>query len=68
MNKLKLLAVGMVLTLTGAVFAFSGGQSAWDSCPMGGGDADCCKKAEASCCKKAEGKTTEGTCPFCKKK
>lgn len=67
MKKLKLLAVGMVLTLTGAVYALSGAQAASDSCPMGGGgDADCCKKAVMDCCKKAA-KSGE-TCPFCKKK
>jgi hypothetical protein len=67
MKKLKLLAVGMVLTLTGAVYAFTGAQAATDSCPMGGGDvADCCKKAVMDCCKKAA-KSGE-TCPFCKKK
>jgi len=70
MKKLKLLVVGMVLTLTGAAYAFSGAQASSDSCPMGGG-ADCCKKAQMDCCKKAkaEGKTTaEGTCLFCKAK
>ncbi len=66
MNKLKFLVVGTVLTLTGAVFAFSGAQTATDSCPMGGGDADCCKKAVMDCCKKAA-KSGE-TCPFCKAK
>ncbi len=67
MKKLKLLAVGMVLTLTGAVYAFTGAQATTESCPMGGsGDADCCKKAVMDCCKKAA-KSGE-TCPFCKKK
>lgn len=73
MKKLKVLAVGMVLTLTGAIYAFSGAQAATDSCPMGGGSdvADCCKKAVMDCCKKAKAEgtaTAEGTCPFCKKK
>jgi hypothetical protein len=52
MNKLKLFVVGMVLTITGAVYAFSGAQAAPDSCPMSGGEvADCCKKAVMDCCK-----------------
>ncbi len=34
MKKLKVLAVGMVLSLTGAVYAFSGAQITSDSCPM----------------------------------
>ncbi len=73
MKKIKLLAVGAVLTLTGAVYAFSGAQAATDSCLMGGsGDvADCCKKAVMDCCKKAKAEgtaTAEGTCLLCKKK
>ncbi len=53
MNKLKVLAIGLVLSLTGAVYAFSGLQSASDSCAISK-DGNCCK-AKASCCKGGEG-------------
>ena len=62
MKKLKLLAFGMVLSLTGAVYAFSGAAVS-DSCPMK--DSDCCKKAQRDCCK---GKTRADSCPLCKAK
>jgi hypothetical protein len=34
MKKIKLMTVGLVLTLTGAVFAFSGSQTVTDTCPL----------------------------------
>lgn len=53
MKKLKVLAISLVLSLTGAVYAFSGLQSTSDSCAISK-DGNCCK-AEASCCKGGEG-------------
>lgn len=34
MKKIKILAVGLVLALSGVVYAFSGSESASDSCPL----------------------------------
>ncbi len=54
MKKLKVLAIGLVLSLTGAVYAFSGAGNTPDSCPMKMDGSSCCK-SDSSCCKGGDG-------------
>ncbi len=54
MKKLKVLAVGLVLSLTGAVYAFSGAPTTPDSCAVKRDGSSCCKP-NAVCCKGGDG-------------
>jgi hypothetical protein len=59
MKKMKILAVGLMLTLTGAVYAFTSTQASSDTCALSR-SGSCCKP-DAACCK-------DGSCPMCKGK
>lgn len=59
MKKMKILAIGLMLTLTGAVYALTTNQPTTDTCALSK-DSSCCKP-DAACCK-------DGSCPMCKGK
>lgn len=59
MKKIKILAVGLVLTLTGAVYAVTSSQVPADTCAFSK-NGSCCKP-DAACCK-------DGSCPMCRGK
>ncbi len=54
MKKIKVLAMGLILGLTGVVYAVSNSQSAADSCAIKKDGSGCCKP-NTSCCKDGNG-------------
>jgi hypothetical protein len=54
MKKINVLAIGLMLGLTGVVYAVGNSQSATDSCAIKKDGSSCCKP-NASCCKDGNG-------------